>query len=113
MTPGIESAKCDLPERHDAAGSPRSSAASTKRIIHLFQSRINRQDEERQIGIDDTDENTAVLVLRIFSGVSMTLRPHQKLIQQSLGLQNAYPRINANKKTGPEWKNDKHKQMSG
>ena len=39
---------------------PRSPAASSKRRVHLGQRRIERQDHERQIGIDDAEIHRAV-----------------------------------------------------
>jgi hypothetical protein len=41
-----------------------------QRIVHLLQCRIERQDHERQVGIDDADEDRR-MVLRMTSGWSM------------------------------------------
>ena len=56
MTPGSDSGKVIF-QKALIGGQPRSCGRLDQRMVHLLQRRIERQHHERQVGIDDADED--------------------------------------------------------
>ncbi len=81
-----------------------------QRLVHLLEARIKRQHHERQIGIDDADEDRGIGCKPCQRLPTNDAECEQKVVQQALALQDIDPRIDADQERGPERQDHRHDQ---
>jgi hypothetical protein len=88
---------------------PRSAAASRCARIQLRQVRIERQDHERQIGVDDADQHREIGLQHHQRRVD-DAEAHQEVVDHPLAPQEPHPGVDTQQKRGPERQDHHQKQ---
>ena len=80
-----------------------------QRVVHALERGVDRQHHERQVGVDDADEDREVGREPDRRRVDDAER-EQRLVEQAVALQDRHPGVDADQERGPERQHDQHEQ---